>query len=62
MTLLCASVLISGCSLSEFCAVAKPDVYASEAVVDFLIENDPDHLRQDLAENEYGRQACGWGA
>lgn len=44
----------------DFCDIADPDVYASEEVAEFMVRNDPDHVRADLAENDYGRENCGW--
>lgn len=51
---------LSMCSpvAGDFCDVAKPDVYASDAVLEFLVRNDPEHVKKDLAENEYGRNNC----
>lgn len=42
----------------DFCDIAKPDFYANSSVVEYLSENDPEHLRQDTIENEYGLEVC----
>ena len=42
----------------DFCDIARPDIYASSAVAEFLVINDPVHVQQDLAENEYGKANC----
>lgn len=58
-----AAALLSGCGVAgDFCTVAKPDIYASEGVVDYLLDNDPNHLRADMVENQYGVKHCGWGS
>lgn len=44
----------------DFCDVAQPDVYASDEVVEFMVENDPEHVEKDISENEYGARRCGW--
>jgi len=56
----CCVVLLAGCEIpaGDFCDIAKPDLYADEDVVDFMTLNDPEHVRQDLAENEYGKANC----
>lgn len=59
----CLIALVAGCGetpAGDFCDVARPDVYASDEVVEYMVENDPDHVRLDLAENEYGEENCGW--
>jgi len=66
MTKSCFAALLMPFALSacmqapagDFCDIAQPDVYASDEVVEFLVQNDPDHVRADLAENEYGRENC----
>jgi len=62
LTLSLSAALLSGCARlipGDFCQIAKPDVYASEEVIDFLILNDREHIERDLSENEYGKQVCG---
>ena len=59
--MLCFVALSAGCvPAGDFCAIAVPDVYSSVQVAEFLVVNDPDHIRKDLAENEYGKKHCGW--
>jgi hypothetical protein len=60
----CGSALLSGCGTTpgDFCDIAEPDVYSTAEVVEFLLDNDPTHIRKDLAENEYGKKNCGWTA
>ena len=42
----------------DFCEIAKPDLYATPEVAEYMARNDPEHVRQDLAENEYGKENC----
>lgn len=59
-------LLLMGCAppppAGDYCDIAKPDRYASEDVVRYLVEHDPEHLKRDIAENEYGKRNCpeGW--
>lgn len=46
--------------VGNFCDVAQPQIYASREVVEFMIRNDPEHVRKDLGLNAYGEQNCGW--
>lgn len=53
---------LAGCDpvpSGDFCDIARPDFYASAVVADYLTENDPEHVRRDVAENEYGAENCG---
>lgn len=43
-----------------FCDVSEADRFASQEVVDWLLENDIEHLRGDLKHNAAGRAECGW--
>lgn len=55
------SALVAGCvPAGDFCDVASPLTYQDASVVEYLAKNDPDHLRDDLAHNEYGQKNCGW--
>ena len=57
------TAILSGCMKvppGDFCEIAKPDIYASDMVVEFMVENDPEHVRRDISENEYGAANCGW--
>ena len=67
MSFLIVPLALSGCgdffrsvTADNFCDIAEPDVYASEDVARFMVQNDPDHVRNDLAENAYGKENCGW--
>lgn len=55
-------VLLSGCvervPAGDFCDVVSPALFSSQDVIAFLNENDPEHLRADLALNEYGLRHC----
>lgn len=57
-----SAVLLSGCvervPAGDFCDVVSPALFASQDVISFLNENDPEHLRSDLALNEYGLRHC----
>ena len=59
-------MLLSGCSpppAGNFCDIAKPDFYSTEAVANYMVENDPVHVRNDIAENTYGAENCkNWGS
>ncbi len=44
----------------DFCDVARPLPYVSNAVADFLAENDPTHVERDSAHNIYGERKCNW--
>ena len=60
----CATALLAGCGdktpSGNFCDIAKPDHYATVAVLDYMLENDKEHVKKDVAENEYGVTNCGW--
>lgn len=58
----CFVALLSSCAKpsGDFCDIAKPDVYATDEVAEYLVVNDPAHVRADIAENEYGRRHCDW--
>lgn len=57
-----SAVPLSGCVESvpagDFCDVASPALFSSQDVISFLNDNDPEHLRADLALNEYGLHHC----
>lgn len=60
--MVCGSVLLSGCAVAgNFCDIAEPDVYATPAVVEYMVTNDRRHVEKDLSENSYGVKYCGWG-
>lgn len=46
----------------DFCDVAKPPLFGSEASATWMSIHDPLHVKNDLATLEYGRQNCpeGW--
>jgi hypothetical protein len=47
--------------VGNFCDVAVKQEYASQEVVEFMIRNDPEHIRKDLGMNAYGERNCrGW--
>lgn len=60
--MICCAALLAGCEhlRGDFCDVAKPDVYATSTVAAYMVKNDPEHVRRDVAENEYGVKHCGW--
>jgi len=59
----CLVLSAGSCALpaGDFCSIAKPDVYASDEVASFMVSNDPNHVRLDVSENEYGEKHCAWG-
>ncbi len=62
-----AGLAVSGCATlptevpgALFCDIAEADRFASQEVVDWLLENDIEHLRADLKHNAAGREECDW--
>lgn len=68
LPVLAVTLLVAGCgglrlemgTTGDFCDVARPLPYASDAVADFLAENDPTHVERDSALNIYGERKCNW--
>ncbi len=68
LPLLVVTLLAAGCgglslkigTTGDFCDVARPLPYVSNAVADFLAENDPTHVERDSAHNIYGERKCNW--
>jgi len=62
MSFFAAPLAMCGPVAGDFCDIAKPDTYASEKVANYMVLNDPEHVKADLAENEYGAANCpdGW--
>lgn len=63
MTCLSAPLAMCHGVAGNFCDVARPQVYATQEVVEFMVANDPAHVRVDLGMNAYGEQNCtGWSS
>ncbi len=68
LPLLAVTLLAAGCgglrlemgTTGDFCDVARPLSYASDAVADFLAENDPRHADRVSSQNIYGVRKCNW--
>ncbi len=66
--LLAAILLVGGCAglklemrtTGDFCDVARPLPYSSNAVADYMAEHDPRHMERDSAQNIYGERNCEW--
>ena len=56
----CGGLKLEMGTTGNFCDVARPLPYASDAVADFLAENDPTHVERDSANNIYGERKCNW--
>ena len=50
----------AGTNSGDFCGVASPGYLASDAVADFIHENDPQHEKWLIAHNSFGEDKCGW--
>jgi hypothetical protein len=57
---LCALVGVSGCvaSTGDFCDIARPMYFASDASVDWIADNDERLLRDIVSHNEKTK-SCG---
>jgi len=66
----CSAVLASGCvavkesptetprSASDFCAIAEPIFFDSDAIVDILMREDEDLVRSIVTHNEQVERLC----
>jgi len=62
-TMSCLTLFLTTCAPSgDFCDIARPDVYASKDVAEYLVRNDPKHVKGDLRENKYGEENCAQGS
>jgi uncharacterized protein YceK len=52
------SALLSGCVKAEYCDIAKPMYFDSEATVDYLLREDQALLRSILTHNEVTETVC----
>lgn len=56
-----ASLLAVSCaSVGDFCDVAKPLEYNSNATADYISDNDTTLSERVATHNLYGEAACGW--
>ena len=68
LPVLFVTLLVAGCgglrlemgTVGDFCDINRPLPYVSDAVADFLAENDPTHVERDSAVNIYGERHCNW--
>ena len=56
----CGGLRLEMGTVGDFCDVARPLPYASDAVADFMAEHDPAHVGRDSAHNIYGERNCDW--
>jgi hypothetical protein len=56
--MLCVSLLASGCASGSYCDITTTMHFSSEAIIDWLIENDEPLLRDIVNHNETRSRLC----
>ena len=44
----------------DFCGVMSPGYLSTDAVADYIHDNDPEHEEWLIAVNRFGEDKCGW--